>query len=359
MSQQPHKPVPAPQNNGFVRTFALTATITLALLIALVFIVDPYDALPFSPPLNRKPATTNQRFAYPAIARSPQFDSLIIGTSTTRMLRPPRLDKALGTRFANLSLNSGTWWEQTELLKLFLRHHPRPKMIIWGIDVIWCPMKESGPKLTPRPFPKWLYDEVSWDHALYHLNFKSIENAGQSLGILLGINRPAFHNDGFRNLNWRGAPYDLKKARRRIYGNVSGRPFPSPRKKPAISDAQLAAAPYPNVAHLRTVLVTLPENTRVFLMMVPYHRYALGPRNGKNELRYRECKLRVAKLADARANTQFIDFMFQSSFTTTDTYYWDSLHYNDAGMKKIENALIAAIKRQSQLPDYVRTRFID
>ena len=80
----------------------------------------------------------------------------VIGTSSARLLRPPVLNEAFGGRFANLSMNSGTAWEQSELLALFTRSHPAPRTVLIGLDMVWC---ESGPlrRLTPRPFPDWMY----------------------------------------------------------------------------------------------------------------------------------------------------------------------------------------------------------
>lgn len=47
-----------------------------------IVIMDPHDHVFFSPPFVRALINTNQRFSYPALARSERFDSLVIGTST-------------------------------------------------------------------------------------------------------------------------------------------------------------------------------------------------------------------------------------------------------------------------------------
>ncbi|MCC7282510.1 MAG: hypothetical protein IT556_09020, partial [Acetobacteraceae bacterium] len=54
------------------------------------------------------------------LARSARFDSAILGTSTSRMLRPAVLDPLFGARFANLSMNDATAWEQYRLGLVFL-----------------------------------------------------------------------------------------------------------------------------------------------------------------------------------------------------------------------------------------------
>ena len=66
----------------------------VAALYAFVVLVDPWGSLPMDLKLDRVPVTSNQRFAYPVLARSDAFDSAIFGTSTSRLLRPAALNPA-------------------------------------------------------------------------------------------------------------------------------------------------------------------------------------------------------------------------------------------------------------------------
>ena len=71
--------------------FALMIAWALGLglfVYAFLAIVDPFDTLPLSPRLDRPPIATNARYSFPALARSARFDAAIIGTSTSRLLRP-------------------------------------------------------------------------------------------------------------------------------------------------------------------------------------------------------------------------------------------------------------------------------
>ncbi|MDT8873146.1 hypothetical protein RAA17_23800 [Komagataeibacter rhaeticus] len=47
-------------------------------------------------PLARIPVTSNARYTMPALARDPRFDSVVLGTSTSRLMQPALLDRALG-----------------------------------------------------------------------------------------------------------------------------------------------------------------------------------------------------------------------------------------------------------------------
>jgi hypothetical protein len=75
---------------------SVIATVLPALVVFLfVAIIDPWDALPLSPQMPRQPVTTSARYAFAMLARSASFDSAVIGTSTTRLLRPAGLDQLL------------------------------------------------------------------------------------------------------------------------------------------------------------------------------------------------------------------------------------------------------------------------
>lgn len=112
------------------RTFFLLCTATAVavtgVIYAFVVLVDPFDTLPLSVPAERWPVATDARFAFPALTRSSRFDSAIFGTSTSRLLRPKTLDPLFDGRFANLSVNDATVYEQARLIDVFRRAHAEP-----------------------------------------------------------------------------------------------------------------------------------------------------------------------------------------------------------------------------------------
>ena len=109
----------------------------VAAVYAFVVLVDPWDTLPLSPPAPRVPISSNARYSFPALARSQRFDSIVLGTSTARLLQPAQLDGPFGAHFANLAMNSATAWEQTQLLRVFLRAHTNPRAVLIGLDQQW------------------------------------------------------------------------------------------------------------------------------------------------------------------------------------------------------------------------------
>ena len=111
----------------FTASIARTALTGLGLIYVFVAVIDPHDNLFISPDWERAVINTNQRFSYPAIARNPDFDSAVFGTSTSRLLKPSTLGRHLGGRFANLAMNSATAYEQSRMFELFMRHHSDPR----------------------------------------------------------------------------------------------------------------------------------------------------------------------------------------------------------------------------------------
>ena len=118
---------------------------------------------------------SNQRYAFPQLARDPAYNSAVFGNSTMRLLKTTKLNAAFDTHFAQLSLNNGQAYEQYRLGDLYLRHHPAPKVILYGIDQVWC---RPGPPVRRFPFgplPEWMYDENRWNDLWNQLNARTLE----------------------------------------------------------------------------------------------------------------------------------------------------------------------------------------
>ena len=101
------------------------AVLTSVGIYGFIVTLDPFDTLVLSPPFDRSPVASNQRYAFPALARRAAFDSVILGTSTSRSLRPVELDPLFNAHFVNLAMNSATAYEQWRLGMLFARRHPQ------------------------------------------------------------------------------------------------------------------------------------------------------------------------------------------------------------------------------------------
>ena len=311
----------------FFRT-ALGIAVALSLLVfTLIVLVDPHDHLSISLPMKRAPINANQRFSYPAIARSQDYDSVVLGTSTVRLLEPRVLNRELGGRFANLAMNSATAYEQARILNLFQRHHERVRTVVIGIDVVWCEAGDDYEKYTFREFPEWLYDDNPWNDYLHVFNGLTLEESIRQLEFVLGRREPKFGFDGYKTFLPDPAEYDLEKARRNLYGKKGMRAKSMPTEPHMASPEERASWNFPTHGILAAALEELPAETLKVVLFVPYHHFQQPAPGTKEAARWQECKRRITSLASRVPNSHVLDFMIESEVTRFDENYWDSLHY--------------------------------
>ncbi len=336
----------------FCRFLLATALGLAAVIYAFIAIVDPFDTLSLSPPLDRSPITTNARYAFPALARSPRFDSVILGTSTSRLLRPSELDPLFGAHFANLAMNSATAYEQWRLGTLFARHHPAAKVALIGLDIVWCQEGDEVAKYTDRPFPEWMYDDNPWNGYAEQFNLYAVEQAGIAFGVLTGMKPRPYGRDGYTYFLPPDKDYDLARARTHLY---SGGVAASAPVVPAatMNEAARRAPRFPALEHLGPLLAAMPGATKL-LFFVPYHISA-QPRPGSREaIFWTECKARVADIVAAAPGARLVDFMIPSPVTREDANYWDPLHYRIGIATWLAQALRAAADGPPRSePEYV------
>jgi len=181
----------------FVVSFLSVLLGGIAVVYLFVLLVDPYAVIPFSLPIERPLVSISQRHMYPLIVRSRLFDSLVVGTSTSRLLDPELLDKKFGYRFANLAIDSATAWEQTMVLDYFRRKAGPPKAIIVGLDAAWCDQNADRARVTFRGFPDWLYDDKPWNDYFNLFNSGTLEIAGRLVGYHWGLYPERVRRDGY------------------------------------------------------------------------------------------------------------------------------------------------------------------
>ena len=324
----------------FLRTVIASFAVLAILVYALILLVDPYHNVPFSLPLDRAPISTNQRFAYPTLARDPRFDSVIIGSSTVRLLKPANLDKLTGAHFANLAMNSATAYEQMKIHDLFVRHHPGVRYILIGIDDSWCKRETSYEKFTFRAFPQWMYDDNPWNDLLYLFNDKALENTVRLLEYVTGHRKAKYETNGYRDFTADTGTYDIAGVGRRLY--PKGRP--NRRQAPDITPRRERPEwHYASHELLDELLDAAPQRAVTLLLFAPMHGYYLW----RGEVSYRECKARILEIA-ARYEVGVMDYMIDSPITRVDDNYWDPLHYTAPVAREIEGDIAAHLNGESR-----------
>ncbi len=307
-----------------------TAVATLLVLWGFAAALDPFGLRVASGQAPRPIMDINQRFMYPQLVRSGRFDSAVFGTSTMRLLDPAALSEGIGGRFVNLGMNAATPWEQVQMAELFAGQVAAPRAVLWGIDSTWCEADATNPakRLTPRPFPPWLYDGVGWRDWPQLMNLTTLEIAGRLLAHRLGLMPERIRGDGYEVFTPPEPLYDLARARMHLYadrGGVAPDPAPIVPPEPVPGEAR-AQWRFPALDWLDQALSRLPPQTRVLLVLPPAH-YAMMPREGSaGGQRYDACKQRLAAVA-ARRGATVIDYALTSPITRRDDNYWDRVHY--------------------------------
>ena len=104
---------------GILKRFVLALGLALGLTLGLIVVMNPFGNLPVRALGPHVIMDTNDRFQFPAIVRSGNFDSGVFGTSSSKLLDPAWLERAFGGRFANLAFNDGRAWRSISSLFYF------------------------------------------------------------------------------------------------------------------------------------------------------------------------------------------------------------------------------------------------
>lgn len=310
-------------------------------LVAFVLAMNPFGNLPNTVLSQHVMMDDNQRYQYPSVVRSGRYDSLIIGTSTSRLIDPKPFEAALGGRFANVALNSGTAWEQTELVKLFLRHQGKPHALVVGIDWVWCAENADRERITFRGFPEWMYDDNPWNDLAYMLNTRAVEISGRRFAAALGGAPARLPPNGWEIFTPPERDYDLEKVLVKIYGSGPRQLPPPIVPADVMGPDERAGLRFPALVWLDE-LIRQGRWQRVVLMLPPVHVMA-QPRSGSRAaLVEAECKVRIARIG-ARYRVPVVDFRLSSDITTRDENYWDPLHYRVAIAERIARSVVEAV----------------
>jgi hypothetical protein len=315
----------------------VTATLgVLAFVYLFIILIDPWGMLPLALPWPRVPISTNARFSMPALASARHFDSAVIGSSSSRLLRPEVLDKEFGGHFANLAMNAATAWEQRQMLGLFTRTHPAARTVVIGVDNVWC---ETAPnRLSGRPFPEWMYDRSHWRGYREMANLYAVQESASQLWVMLGFKKRRYGMDGYTSFVPPESAYDPA----RVAAGFARWGLPP----------NLPAAPGPHVLPalpmLADALRDLPTATRKIIFFTPAYQTFQGAPGSDYAATFADCKAQIADIARTVPGTTMVDFLIPSPMTSDMAHYWDPVHYRVPIADRIMADLAGAVAgRQS------------
>jgi len=332
----------------FLLTLLAAFVGALAAVALFIALMNPFGNLPHLLFAEHVAMDEHQRFQYPAVIRTHRYESLVLGTSTARLLDPAVLERHFPGRFAQLAMNSATAWEQTQIARLFLRHTPAPRTLIVGLDYVWCDGAADVNRITHRGFPEWMYDENVWNDLPYMLNARTLEIAGRRVGYALGLARAPLGANGYGVFVPPESKYDLAKARRKIWGKEGPRVI-SPVVPPfAATDRQKASWRYPALAWLGDIIEP-GRWQQVLLVYMPVHIATQPVAGSEGAARDAACRSEIAAIA-ARAGAHLIDFRLASRLTSNDVNYWDALHVRVPVATRIAEEIATAVAMRADDP---------
>lgn len=303
-----------------------------------IVIIDPWGVLPMSPSFHRIPISTNARYSFPMLAMDKQFDSAIIGTSTSRPLQPLILNKPFNAHFVNLSMNASTPWEQEKVFNLFLRHHPDPKVMIFNIDSIWC---FDDPAHANRPLPLWMYEGSLWVGYFKMANQYALQEAANQFAWLIGLKKQRYGSDGYTPLLPASFIYDPKKVNKAF----------AEWEQPDNSYHNGRIAVQPALPRLQQMLAKLPKETVKVMIIPPFSVEFFGHKDGWTDARWQVCKNNLTHLSQTTPNSIAIDFALTNHFTQQRSNFWDPIHYRDFTAMMVMQGIIKAVLYHQELPN--------
>jgi hypothetical protein len=332
----------------FVTLFLGTFAGGIAGAALFILLLDPYDMVPFSLPIERPLVSGSQRFAYPQVMRSKRFDSIIVGSSTARLIDPEQLNGPFAARFANMAMNASSAWEQWRTFEYFRRHAGTPKVLIVGIDDGWCDPNADRDRIR-HGFPEWLYDDDRWNDYANVFNSGTLEIAARLIGYHLGLYRARSRYDGFEVFTPPERDYDLARARFGIWHGQPPRAVPDA-PPPPLSDDERRALKFPALSWMETMIGGLPRSNITVLAFMPVHVAAQAWPGTRDAAVEAECKARIAALG-RKLGATVIDWRIASPVTTDDANYWDGLHYRLPIAQRIGRELIGAALNGTESAD--------
>lgn len=328
---------------GFLRVMVLTWVVCLSTYMCFYIGMDPYDRFFFK---QDKPAQTialADRYLLPSLVRKAYFDSVIIGTSTVKLLKPEQLNRQFNGRFVNLAMASATPYEQMMLLEEFLKHHPRPKYVFIALDVAWF---QENPTTWNENFhfPTYLFEENLNEDFKNAFSLFNLKNSFKKLLAYLRIKPHENRFDGYECFVPPLEKYNLKKAREHIYNQQTSMKNVGFQRSDLIDyEGNKKDFSFPQQLRLKQLLAKLPQETVKVLFLVPYHVHLQSNNINSQGARWKAFKYSYGKLALNFANTHVIDFMIHSPMTENDEHYWDALHYTQTVAEQICDCLYQAV----------------
>ncbi len=295
----------------------------LGLLYAALLVIDPYDTGRF--PTFMKPGVidSGERTSNASHGRDPRFTAAVIGNSRGQLLDPAKLSSAAGMSFVQLTTPASGPREQMTLLRYFMAHHRKIDAVVLSVDERWCRHDQALPVILPFPF--WLYGD-NVDYLAHLLSTRALTFAARRVTMQLGL-APADDARGYQ---------DYETGHYRYFDPGPLRPV----EKPAVAPVD---TPFAGFGLLDMVLAKLPATTKVVFLMSPVYQEWLDELDPQITADLPRCKSEVARRADARPNTTFLDYYVSGPISHDPENFMDTQHFRQNIARILEARIAQAL----------------
>ena len=296
----------------------------LLLVIGLVVLVDPFEiyhrALFYIPSFRSE----TQSYSNAGVAKSFDYDSVLVGSSVTENSTPSVYEAALGGRFVKLCMNGGTAMDHARMLEMAFRTHTI-RRVVYGIDVFAYPVYWTNQKMAT---PNYLYDANLLNDVYYWFNedvlFKEIPYAFRHPGKM--------NEQGIRDWMYAWDPPELPSPES-LRVKVAD---PVPAQQP--SRMELIEM---NIEHNLVSFIEAHPDTEFDLFFPPYSlSYWRNQMNNGQFEADMECRDRIIECVTDYANVRLYDFALMREWVTEYKNYYDYRHYTSG----INDAMAFAIQ---------------
>jgi hypothetical protein len=314
---------------GCLALFLAGCLAVLALTLAFVILIDPYDSGRFPSLGISGVSDTNQRTEHVSLGRSDKFNAAIFSDSHGQLLDPDRLTQSTGLSFVQLSVPGARAPEQLAVMHWFIRHHAHIGALVLAADQIWCVE-------NPQPwhwFPFWLYGDSDTRYLANSLNSRSIGAAWRRVTYVMGLLQPSDPR-GYDDYEARRPPgyrFDFPSA-----------PAAAPSAPPPID---LRARAFPAIDRLKAELDAAPAGTSLVVVFPPVYIAAL-PGDAQSVAELDECKARLARLARGTPHGGFLDYLIDSPLARDQASFQDIDHYRAPVAREIEREIARVLDRR-------------
>lgn len=298
------------------------ATILVALII-----LDPYETGEFGllPTVHWR-----GNLERTSVAANPAYDSAIFGSSRMMLLRPSLLSERTGLKFVSLGITGTEMREHLIVLRYYLRHHPNPPALVFGLDETSC----FAPLHKRESFDEWPYQANPIAYAAHLYGMTTVTKI-DALYETIRHSQGPLPSDGM--MDFEPAFHAAGADRPEIVHSKVVQPRPT---VPFTSTNE-----FPGGTALRETLSAVPPATVVILAWEPTYITMVPEPGSAAEAALNACRAVYQEIAAGRPRTGIVNWYVDRPENRDEGNFLDLVHYRHGVATAFGEDIAAAVNR--------------